>query len=216
MARPRTRASAGSSGRPGRSSGPTSRVSSRQSAPASRIRCRRRGVRRHPDDDGRLRRVRRRARARARAQARGAVVRPGLDAAAVGRDSRAGGGAGEPRRRMLINGAGEGRARSRSSWPRQPASMSPGSTTPESSTSCARSARSEVIDYRAEDFTRTGPYDLIIDLVARRSVFAYRRALAPGGTLPDRRRDDARAAAGGHDRCADRRTHRSASLGCWR
>ena len=40
----------------------------------------------------------------------------------------------------------------------------------------------EVIDYRAEDFTRRGPYDLIIDLVARRSVFAYRRALAPGGT----------------------------------
>ena len=39
----------------------------------------------------------------------------------------------------------------------------------------------EVIDYRAEDFTRGGPYDLIIDLVARRSVFAYRRALAPGG-----------------------------------
>ncbi len=41
---------------------------------------------------------------------------------------------------------------------------------------------SEVIDYRAEDFTSTGPYDLIVDLVARRSVFAYRRALAAGGT----------------------------------
>jgi NADPH:quinone reductase-like Zn-dependent oxidoreductase len=41
---------------------------------------------------------------------------------------------------------------------------------------------SEVIDYRAQDFTRRGPYDLIVDLVARRSVFAYRRALAPGGT----------------------------------
>jgi NADPH:quinone reductase-like Zn-dependent oxidoreductase len=40
----------------------------------------------------------------------------------------------------------------------------------------------EVIDYRADDFTHTGPYDLIIDLVARRSVFAYRRALTPGGT----------------------------------
>lgn len=39
----------------------------------------------------------------------------------------------------------------------------------------------EVIDYRARDFTRTGPYDLIVDLVGRRSVFAYRRALAPGG-----------------------------------
>jgi NADPH:quinone reductase-like Zn-dependent oxidoreductase len=40
----------------------------------------------------------------------------------------------------------------------------------------------EVIDYRAEDFTRGDePYDLILDLVAQRSVFAYRRALARGG-----------------------------------
>ena len=39
----------------------------------------------------------------------------------------------------------------------------------------------DVVDYRVEDFTRTGPYDLIVDLVAARSVFAYRRALAPGG-----------------------------------
>jgi NADPH:quinone reductase-like Zn-dependent oxidoreductase len=41
----------------------------------------------------------------------------------------------------------------------------------------------DVIDYRRDDFTRTTqPYDLILDLVAHRSVFAYRRALAPGGT----------------------------------
>jgi NADPH:quinone reductase-like Zn-dependent oxidoreductase len=40
----------------------------------------------------------------------------------------------------------------------------------------------EVIDYRVEDFSRTGaPYDVILDLVAQRSVFAYRRALARGG-----------------------------------
>jgi NADPH:quinone reductase-like Zn-dependent oxidoreductase len=40
----------------------------------------------------------------------------------------------------------------------------------------------EVIDYRSEDFTRrTPPDDLILDLVAHRSVFAYRRALASGG-----------------------------------
>ena len=40
----------------------------------------------------------------------------------------------------------------------------------------------DVIDYRRDDFTRTAePYDLILDLVAHRSVFAYRRALAPGG-----------------------------------
>jgi|RhiMetStandDraft_4_1073278.scaffolds.fasta_scaffold13301_2 NADPH:quinone reductase-like Zn-dependent oxidoreductase len=39
-----------------------------------------------------------------------------------------------------------------------------------------------VIDYRRGDFTRTSqPYDLILDLAAHRSVFAYRRALAPGG-----------------------------------
>jgi NADPH:quinone reductase-like Zn-dependent oxidoreductase len=41
----------------------------------------------------------------------------------------------------------------------------------------------DVADYRRDDFTRTTqPYDLILDLVAHRSVFAYRRALAPGGT----------------------------------
>jgi NADPH:quinone reductase-like Zn-dependent oxidoreductase len=39
----------------------------------------------------------------------------------------------------------------------------------------------EVIDYRSGDFTRGRPYDLILDLVAHRSVFAYRRALALGG-----------------------------------
>ncbi len=41
----------------------------------------------------------------------------------------------------------------------------------------------DVIDYRREDFTRTTqPYDVILDMVAHRSVLAYRRALAPGGT----------------------------------
>lgn len=39
----------------------------------------------------------------------------------------------------------------------------------------------EVVDHRTQDFTRLGPFDLVLDLVAHRSVFAYRRALAPGG-----------------------------------
>src|SRR5829696_7550070 len=40
----------------------------------------------------------------------------------------------------------------------------------------------DVLDYRSEDFTRTDePYDLVLDLVAHRSAFACRRALAPGG-----------------------------------
>lgn len=39
----------------------------------------------------------------------------------------------------------------------------------------------DVLDYRREDFTRRQPYDLVLDLVAHRSVFAYRRALVRGG-----------------------------------
>lgn len=39
----------------------------------------------------------------------------------------------------------------------------------------------EVVDYQREDFTRLEPFDHVLDLVAHRSVFAYRRALAPGG-----------------------------------
>jgi len=39
----------------------------------------------------------------------------------------------------------------------------------------------EVLDYRRDDFTRQEPYDLVLDLVAHRSVRDCRRALAPGG-----------------------------------
>ncbi len=39
-----------------------------------------------------------------------------------------------------------------------------------------------VIDFTAEDFTRSGEqYDLILDVVCRRSIADYRRALRPGG-----------------------------------
>jgi NADPH:quinone reductase-like Zn-dependent oxidoreductase len=40
----------------------------------------------------------------------------------------------------------------------------------------------DVVDYRTDDFTKAAQkYDLILDLVAHRSVFACQRALAPGG-----------------------------------
>ncbi|QBX55530.1 NAD(P)-dependent alcohol dehydrogenase [Nocardioides seonyuensis] len=40
----------------------------------------------------------------------------------------------------------------------------------------------EVVDFVTGDFTRPSqPYDLVLDLVAHRSVFAYRRALRRGG-----------------------------------
>jgi NADPH:quinone reductase-like Zn-dependent oxidoreductase len=38
-----------------------------------------------------------------------------------------------------------------------------------------------VVDYHVDDFTTLGPFDLVLDLVAHRSVREYRRALAPGG-----------------------------------
>ena len=40
-----------------------------------------------------------------------------------------------------------------------------------------------VIDYTRENFTKNGKqYDLILDVIAHRSVFAYKRALRPNGT----------------------------------
>jgi NADPH:quinone reductase-like Zn-dependent oxidoreductase len=39
----------------------------------------------------------------------------------------------------------------------------------------------QVLDYQRDDYTRSGRYDLILDLVCERSMFAIRRALARGG-----------------------------------
>jgi NADPH:quinone reductase-like Zn-dependent oxidoreductase len=41
----------------------------------------------------------------------------------------------------------------------------------------------DVVDCTATDFTRGGPYDVIIDNVGNRSLWALRRALHPSGTL---------------------------------
>ena len=88
----------------------------------------------------------------------------------------------KPRSRMLINGAGGGTG----AFAIQLAKAAGIHVTGVDNAGKLDFMRSlgadEVIDYRAQDFTRGGSYDLIIDLVARRSVFAYRRALAPGGT----------------------------------
>src|SRR5258706_1069042 len=39
----------------------------------------------------------------------------------------------------------------------------------------------EVIDYMTTDYTKSGPYDRIIDVDAHRSIFGYRKALKSGG-----------------------------------
>lgn len=86
-----------------------------------------------------------------------------------------------PGLRMLVNGAGGGSG----SFAIQLAKHAGAHVTGVDNAGKLEFMRSlgadEVIDYRQHDFTRTGPYDAILDLVAHRSVFAYRRALAPGG-----------------------------------
>lgn len=88
----------------------------------------------------------------------------------------------QPGQRMLINGAGGGSG----SLAIQLASAAGVHVTGVDNAAkqdfMTRMGADAVFDYRRQDFTRTGPYDLIIDLVAHRSVFSYRRALAPGGT----------------------------------
>ncbi|MEZ3161682.1 NAD(P)-dependent alcohol dehydrogenase [Microbacterium sp. BWT-B31] len=88
---------------------------------------------------------------------------------------------GRPGERMLLNGAGGGSG----SFAVQLAVAAGMHVTAVDNAGKQDYLRSlgahEVLDYRETDFTRTGPYDLIVDFVAHRSVFAYRRALARGG-----------------------------------
>jgi NADPH:quinone reductase-like Zn-dependent oxidoreductase len=98
----------------------------------------------------------------------GVIARQGVDGA-------------RPAERVLINGAGGGSG----AFAIQLAKRAGAEVTGVDNAGKLDFMRSvgadHVIDYRVDDFTRTGPYDLILDLVAHRSVFAYRRALAPGG-----------------------------------
>ncbi|WP_114907969.1 NAD(P)-dependent alcohol dehydrogenase [Ornithinimicrobium murale] len=100
-------------------------------------------------------------------------------AGAIALQGTDGAGAGD---RVLINGAGGGSG----SFAIQLAKRMGAHVTGVDNSSKLDHMRSvgadDVIDYRQEDFTRSSqPYDLVLDLVAHRSVFAYRRALARGG-----------------------------------
>ena len=81
----------------------------------------------------------------------------------------------------------------------------------------------EVLDYRSDDFTRQGPYDLVLDFVAHRSVLDYRRALAPGGryrcvggTVPTLLRILTAGTVLGGERPPDRGARRQAGAGALR
>ena len=88
----------------------------------------------------------------------------------------------EPGDRVLVNGAGGGMG----TFAVQIAKSSGAEATGVDHAIKLDTVRSigadHVIDYTRDDFTARGEtYDLIVDAVATRSIFDYRRALAPGG-----------------------------------
>jgi NADPH:quinone reductase-like Zn-dependent oxidoreductase len=89
----------------------------------------------------------------------------------------------QPGQKVLINGAGGGAG----TFAVQLARLYGAEVTGVDNTDKLDFLRSlgadHVIDYTREDFTKTGKqYDLILDVVAHRSVFAYQRALRPNGS----------------------------------
>jgi NADPH:quinone reductase-like Zn-dependent oxidoreductase len=89
----------------------------------------------------------------------------------------------QPGQKVLINGAGGGAG----TFAVQLAKLYGAEVTGVDNTGKLDFMRSlgadHVIDYTREDFTKNGQqYDLILDVIANRSVFAYQRALSPTGS----------------------------------
>ena len=89
----------------------------------------------------------------------------------------------QPGQKVLVNGAGGGAG----TFAVQLAKLYGAEVTGVDNTGKMDYMRSlgadHVIDYTREDFTKNGQqYDLILDVVAHRSVFAYARALSPNGS----------------------------------
>ncbi len=84
-------------------------------------------------------------------------------------------------KRMLINGAGGGSGAFAIQLAKQGGAHVTGVDNAGKLDFMRSLGADEVVDYRTQDYTRLTPYDVVLDLVALRSVFAYRRALAPGG-----------------------------------
>ena len=83
--------------------------------------------------------------------------------------------------RVLINGAGGGSGAFAIQLARQAGAHVTGVDNDSKLAFMRSLGADEVVDYQREDFTLLPPFDHMLDLVAHRSVFAYRRALARGG-----------------------------------
>jgi NADPH:quinone reductase-like Zn-dependent oxidoreductase len=83
--------------------------------------------------------------------------------------------------RMLINGAGGGSGAFAIQLAKRAGAHVTGVDNPGKLDFLRAIDADAVVDYTTTDFSRLEPFDLILDLVAHRSVFAYRRALTRGG-----------------------------------
>src|SRR4029453_8773671 len=87
-----------------------------------------------------------------------------------------------PGQRVLINGAGGGSGMYAIQLAKVDGAEVTGVDNAEKLDFMRTLGADHVIDHRRRDYTRNGcAYDLILDVAAYRSAFAYKRALAPGG-----------------------------------
>ncbi len=88
-----------------------------------------------------------------------------------------------PGQRVLINGAGGGTGTFAIQLAKLAGAEVTGVDNAEKPELMQSLGADHVIDYTKKDFTKNGQqYDLILDVIAQRSVFAYRRALKPHGS----------------------------------
>ncbi len=86
--------------------------------------------------------------------------------------------------RLLINGAGGGVGTLALQYAKQLGATVTCVDLPEKFDLLRSLGADHMIDYTTTDYTRTGQtYDFILDVVAHRSIFEYRRALNPQGTF---------------------------------
>lgn len=93
------------------------------------------------------------------------------------------GGEIQPGQHVLINGAGGGSGMFAIQLAKRRGAIVTGVDNGRKLEHMRRLGADHVLDYGAQDFTRTGAtYDHILDLVATRSIFSIPRALRPGGS----------------------------------